>query len=83
MKEILYFSAAWCGPCKQLSPVMERLKSEGKINYKKIDVDTDTLLSPKYGVRNIPTLILLNNGNEVNRLVGAQPEQSILNFYNG
>ena len=83
MKEILYFSAAWCGPCKQLSPVMERLKSEGKINYKKINVDTDTLLSPKYGVRNIPTLILLNNGNEINRLVGAQPEQSILNFYNG
>ena len=83
MKEILYFSASWCQPCKQLAPVMERLKSEGKINYKKIDVDTDTLLSPKYGVRNIPTLILLNNGNEVNRLVGAQPEQSILNFYNG
>ena len=83
MREILYFSASWCGPCKQLSPVMERLKSEGKINYKKIDVDTDTVLSPKYGVRNIPTLILLNNGNEVNRLVGAQPEQSILNFYNG
>ena len=83
MKEILYFSASWCQPCKQLAPVMERLKSEGKINYKKINVDTDTLLSPKYGVRNIPTLILLNNGNEVNRLVGAQPEQSILNFYNG
>ena len=83
MREILYFSASWCQPCKQLAPVMERLKSEGKINYKKINVDTDTLLSPKYGVRNIPTLILLNNGNEVNRLVGAQPEQSILNFYNG
>lgn len=83
MKEILYFSASWCQPCKQLAPVMERLKSEGKINYKKIDVDTDTVLSPKYGVRNIPTLILLENGTETNRLVGAQPEQSILNFYNG
>jgi thioredoxin 1 len=83
MKEILYFSAAWCGPCKQLAPVMERLKSEGKINYRKIDVDSDTTLSPKYGVRNIPTLILLENGTETNRLVGAQPEQSILNFYNG
>jgi thioredoxin len=83
MKEILYFSASWCQPCKQLAPVMERLKSEGKINYKKIDVDTDTVLSPKYGVRNIPTLILLKNGTETNRLVGAQPEQSILNFYNG
>lgn len=83
MKEILYFSAAWCGPCKQLAPVMERLKSEGKIKYRKIDVDNNTELSPKYGVRNIPTLILLNNGSEINRLVGAQSEQSILNFYNG
>ncbi len=83
MKEILYFSAAWCGPCKQLAPVMEKLKSEGKIKYRKIDVDTDTELSPKYGVRNIPTLILLKNGEASNKIVGAQSEQQILNFYNG
>ena len=83
MREILYFSASWCQPCKQLAPVMERLKSEGKINYKKIDVDTDTVLSPKYGVRNIPTLILLENGEVKNRLTGVQSEQQIKDFYNG
>lgn len=83
MKEILQFSAAWCGPCKTLSPIMEKLKSEGKITYRKIDVDTDTELSVKYGVRNIPTLILLENGEVKNRLTGLQSEQQLINFYNG
>ena len=83
MKEILQFSANWCQPCKMLSPRMEKLKSEGKINYRKIDVDQDQDLSIKYGVRNIPTLILLENGEAKNRLTGVQSEQSILNFYNG
>lgn len=81
MKEILYFSAAWCGPCKMLGPTMESLK--GQINYRKIDVDTDTTLSAKYGVRNIPTLILLEDGKVKNRVVGNQPREQILSFYNG
>lgn len=81
MKEILYFSAPWCGPCKQLGPIMESLS--GQINYRKINVDNDTELSVKYGVRNIPTLILLKDGEVVNRMTGLQPQQQILNFYNG
>ena len=81
MKEILYFSAPWCGPCKQLGPVMESLS--GQINYRKINVDNDTELSTKYGVRNIPTLVLLENGEAVNRTTGLQSKQQILDFYNG
>ena len=81
MKEILYFSANWCGPCKQLGPIMESLS--GQINYKKINVDNDTELSTKYGVRNIPTLVLLENGEAVNRTTGLQSKQQILDFYNG
>ena len=81
MKQILYFSAEWCGPCKQLGPTMEGLK--GQINYTKIDVDQDQESSIKYGVRNIPTLILLENGEIKNRLVGNQTVQSIMSFYNG
>ena len=81
MKQILYFSAAWCGPCQQLGPTMEGLK--GQINYTKIDVDQDQESSIKYGVRNIPTLILLENGEVKNRLVGNQQSETILNFYNG
>ena len=64
MKKILYFSAAWCGPCRMLAPRMEKLSGEGKINYQKIDVDSDTELSIKYGVRNIPTLILVDENGE-------------------
>ena len=81
MKQILYFSAPWCGPCKQLGPIMESLSSQ--INFKKIDVDNNTELSTKYGVRNIPTLVLLENGEAVNRLSGLQQKEAILNFYNG
>ena len=80
-KEILYFSAEWCGPCKTLAPRMERLSNQ--INYKKIDVDNNQELSSEFGVRNIPTLILIQDGEAINRLVGLQSEQDILNFYNG
>ena len=81
MKQVLYFSAEWCGPCKQLGPTMEGLR--GQINYTKIDVDQDQESSIKYGVRNIPTLILLENGETKGRLVGNQQAETILNFYNG
>ena len=81
MKQILYFSSTWCAPCKQLGPTMESLKDQ--VNYIKIDVDQDQESSIKYGVRNIPTLILLENGEVKNRLVGNQQAETILNFYNG
>jgi thioredoxin 1 len=80
-KEILYFSAEWCGPCKTLAPRMERLSNQ--INYRKIDVDNNQELSSEFSVRNIPTLILIQDGQAINRLVGLQSEQDILNFYNG
>jgi thioredoxin 1 len=80
MRKILYFTAAWCAPCKALSPVMDSL--QGQINFDKIDVDTNTDLSTQYGVRGVPSLVLVENGNEVGRLVGAQTKETILNFYN-
>jgi thioredoxin 1 len=60
---------------------MEGLRNQ--INYTKIDVDQDQESSIKYGVRNIPTLILLENGEVKNKLVGNQTVQSIMSFYNG
>ncbi len=82
MKKILYFTASWCGPCKALAPRMESLSSQ--INYEKIDVDQNSNLSAKYGVRSVPCLILVDeNGQELNRMVGVQPDETILNFYNG
>ena len=81
MKKILYFSAAWCGPCKMLGPIMESLSDQ--INYEKIDVDNNQELSIKYGVRNIPTLVLVENEEAVRKLTGLQQKDQILNFYNG
>lgn len=80
-KEILYFSAMWCSPCKMLTPRMETLSSQ--INYRKIDVDTNKELALEYNVRNIPTLVLIENGTLINKLVGLKSEQEIINFYNG
>ena len=81
-KKILYFSSTWCQPCKTLGPIMESVA--GQVNYQKIDVDNNQDLSIKYGVRNIPTLILLDETGEIKgRKVGLQTKQDILNFYNG
>ena len=82
MKKILYFTAAWCAPCKTLGPIIESLN--GQINYQKIDVDQNSELSARYGVRNVPSLVLVDStGNELNRMVGVHSEEQILNFYNG
>lgn len=82
MKKILYFSAAWCGPCRTLGPIMESVGSE--VNYQKVDVDNNQELSMKYGIRNIPTLVLVDeNGTELNRSTGVLQKQQIIDFYNG
>ena len=81
MKEILYFSAQWCGPCRMLGPIMESLKDE--INYKKIDVDENQQLSTQYQIKGIPTLVLTEDGTDKGRIVGVKSKEEILSFYNG
>lgn len=73
----LYFSAQWCGPCKSLSPIMNEVSSQ--ISVEKIDVDLDYERAQKYGVRNIPTVILVDGITEVKRFVGVQQKQIYLN----
>ena len=80
MKQILYFTASWCGPCRMLGPIMESVK--GQVNYSKLDVDVEQDLAIKYKVRSVPTLVLVENGVEKNRLVGVHQSPEILKFYN-
>jgi thioredoxin 1 len=73
----LYFSAPWCGPCKQLAPKMELVAES--VTVEKILVDSDTETTEKYGIRNIPTVVLIDeNGVELERFVGVNPVEFYL-----
>lgn len=72
--------AAWCGPCRMIAPTIEALASElaGKVTVGKLDVDANQRTAAKFGVQGIPTLLILKNGKEVDRLVGVQSREVIL-----
>ncbi|MFO7700395.1 MAG: thioredoxin [Acidimicrobiia bacterium] len=76
------FWAAWCGPCKALSPLLERMTMEagGAFELAKVDVDANPDLSAQFLVQSIPTVVAIRNGKEVGRFTGALPEPSISAF---
>ena len=73
------FYADWCGPCKMMLPVVEKLAAEyeGKAYIYKINTDADGALAAGLGIMSIPTMILFNNGEEVDRIIGAVPEGTL------
>jgi thioredoxin 1 len=73
------FWAEWCGPCKMVGPVVEELAGEyqGKIKIAQMDVDNNRQTPAKFGIRNIPTLILFKDGEVKNMIIGAQPKSAI------
>ena len=76
---LLDFWAAWCGPCKMVSPLVDEIALENAdIKVGKINVDEQPELAAKFGVMSIPTLVVIENGKEVNRSIGAMPKANIL-----
>lgn len=75
------FYADWCGPCKMLSPIVDEVAKENEdIKVVKVNVDESQNTAIKYQVMSIPTLVVIKNGNEVNRSVGLIDKQEVLNL---
>ena len=72
------FWATWCGPCRMLGPVIEELATEyeGRVVVGKVDVDNNQEFAAKYGVRNIPTVLVFKDGEVVGRQVGVAPKKT-------
>ncbi|HAE71617.1 thioredoxin [Flavobacteriaceae bacterium] len=74
---VVDFWAAWCGPCRMVGPIIDEVSNdyEGKAVVGKVDVDANQEFAAKYGVRNIPTVLVFKNGEIVSRQVGVSPKQ--------
>jgi thioredoxin len=71
---LIDFTAAWCGPCRTLAPILAELEKEygGKIQVVAVDVDAEQAMAQQYSIRSMPTVVLIRGGREVGRVVGSR-----------
>lgn len=77
---VVDFSATWCGPCKKVGQALDEIEPdyEGKVIFGKCDVDECEELSMKYGIRNVPTILFIKDGNVVEKQVGAAAKNALI-----
>ena len=80
MKKILYFNASWCGPCRNLKPIVESLSSQ--LNIQSINIDENQQLAQEYGIRSIPALVFEKDGRIVDKKMGVLTESQIRETWN-
>ena len=75
------FYADWCGPCKMMAPVVEKIDVEygGKVKVGKINVDENPEIAGNYGVMTIPTIMVIKGGQDVEKTIGVQPKKALTN----
>lgn len=78
---LIDFYADWCGPCRMLGPVVDEIADEaGNFKVGKVNIDEQPELTTKYQVMSVPTLVVIKNGEVVNRVTGVTPKQKILDM---
>jgi len=84
MIQLIDFYADWCGPCKIMEPIFQELEKEyqGKVEFKRIDVEADAETSSRYSVLSIPTFVLQKDDKEIDRKVGAMPKEILRSWIN-
>ena len=81
---LIDFNAGWCGPCRMLKPVIEQLSDElDGVKIVSVDIDENDALAESYEVSSIPCLVLVQNGEEIDRHVGYLPKERLIEFIGG
>ena len=77
---VVDFWAEWCGPCKQIAPILEEIATEqvGALSVAKLNVDENPEIARRFGVMSIPTMIVFSDGTESARIVGAKPKGALM-----
>lgn len=84
MIEFIDFYAEWCGPCQAMKPVIDEVEGEleGKVSFRKVDVEKEGQLAQKYGIMSIPTFVLQKDDKEIDRKMGAMPKSILVEWIN-
>ena len=77
--EVIDFWATWCGPCKLMNPILDEVEKEHPdLTITRIDIDSDKDMVEQYNIQSVPTYIILKDGKEVDRIIGAKPKFAFL-----
>lgn len=77
--EVIDFWATWCGPCKLMNPILDEVEKEcPDLTITRIDIDSDKDMVEQYNIQSVPTYIILKDGKEVDRIIGAKPKFAFL-----